>query len=55
MRPKKTPPLEAKVSKNIVTYKGLQQHTEYTQKHFNSKYTYSLHFLMIAFSWMALK
>ena len=30
MRPKKTPPLEAKVSKNIVTYKGLQQHTEYT-------------------------
>lgn len=55
MHPKKTPPLQAKVSKNIVTYKGLQQHTEYTEKHINSKYTYNLHFLMIAFSWMALK
>lgn len=55
MRPKKTPPLQAKVSKNIVPYKGLQQHAEYTEKHINSKYTHSLHFLMIAFSWMALK
>ena len=28
--PKKTLSLQAKESKNIATYKGLQQHTEYT-------------------------